>query len=283
MTPSINRLSTLCERRAEVVAPLEALAHSRAMAGLIPMRTDDPTEAAALVERHGAAILTGRGTDAVAAGAVAGDVLGDLLARPDACAVREGGEGDRSLIPPEQTMPVHVDGFAYGDQHPDGLFLLCARQGTSGGASMLVDGYRLLAGIAEEDPELHTFLHEERIDLTEPGMRPTTSPIVLTLPSGRRAIRRTPYMAPAPTAAVPERDRQLIERWTGWVQHAGEAAPRFALQPGEALCIDNYRMLHGRGPFTGTRMLWRIWAWTPRSNGVPSGPLHSDSRYAAVS
>ena len=60
------------------------------------------------------------------------------------------------------------------------------------------------------------------------------------------------------------------------------AAPRFTLEPGEALCIDNYRMLHGRGPFTGERMLWRIWAWTPGSNGVPTGPLHSDSRYASI-
>lgn len=252
------------------------------MAGLIPTRTDDPADAARMLDRDGAAILTGRGTDATAAGAVAGDVLGELLAKPDAAAVREGGEGDRSLIPPEQTMPVHVDGFAYGDHHPDGLFLLCAQQGTTGGASMVVDGHRLLATIAEEDPELHAFVHDEAIDLTEPGMRPTASPIVLTLPSGRKALRRTPYMAPTPSAAVPERDRQLIDRWNGWVRHIGQAAPRFALEPGEALCLDNYRMFHGRGPFTGERMLWRIWAWTPRSNGVPDGPLHSDSRYAAV-
>jgi TfdA family taurine catabolism dioxygenase TauD len=252
------------------------------MAGLIPTRTDDPAQAAALLDRDGAAILTDRGTDDVAAGAIAGAVLGELLARPDASAVREGGEGDRGLVPPERTMPVHVDGFAYGDRHPDGLFLLCAEQGLTGGASMIVDGHRLLATIAEEDPELHTFVHTEPVDLTEPGMHPTVSPIVLTLPSGRRALRRTPYMGPAPTAAMPERDRELIERWKGWVQHAGEAAPRFTLAPGEALCLDNYRMFHGRGPFSGERMLWRIWAWTPRSNGVPDGPLHSDSRYAAV-
>lgn len=253
------------------------------MAGLIPLRTDDPTRAAALVDRDGAAILTGRGTDAAAGEAIAGDVLGPLLARPDATAVREGGEGDRSLIPPELTMPVHVDGFAYGDLHPDGLFLLCARQGTAGGASMVVDGHRLLAAIAEDDPELHAFVHEVPVDLTEPGMRPTISPIVLTLPSGRRALRRSPYMAPSPTAADPAGDAELIGRWKGWVQHAGVAAPRFTLEPGEALCLDNYRMFHGRGPFAGERVLWRIWAWTPRSNGVPTGPLSSDSRYAAVS
>ncbi|HEV7721871.1 MAG TPA: TauD/TfdA family dioxygenase [Iamia sp.] len=253
------------------------------MAGLIPTRTDDPAVAADLLDRDGTAVLTGRGTDAVAAAALAGDVLGPLLARPDASAVREGGEGDTSLIAPGETMPVHVDGFAYGDRHPDGLFLLCAEQGATGGASMVVDGHRLLATVAEDDPELFAFVHDEPVDLTEPRMHPTISPIVLTLPSGRRALRRSPYMAPAPRAADPERDRVLIERWKGWVQHAGEAAPRFSLRPGEALCLDNYRMFHGRGSFTGERMLWRIWAWTPRSNGVPAGPLHSDSRYAATS
>ncbi|QYG93153.1 TauD/TfdA family dioxygenase [Iamia sp. SCSIO 61187] len=252
------------------------------MAGLIPRRTDDPSVAAALMAADGAAVLTRRGIDAAAAGAVAGDVLGDLLARPDAAAVREGGEGDRGLIPPEASMPVHVDGFAYGDHHPDGLFLLCAQQGTSGGASVLVDGHALLDQVAAEDPELHRFVHEVPVDLTEPDMRPACSPIVLTLPSGRTAVRRTPYMAPDPEAADPEADRALIDRWTERVAEADAAAPRFTLEPGEALCIDNYRMLHGRGPFTGERMLWRIWAWTPRSNGVPTGPLHSDSRYASI-
>lgn len=250
--------------------------------GLVPTRTDDPAVAAELVARHGAAILTGRGIDEVAAQAVAVDVLGDLLALPDACAVREGGEGDRVAAGADQLLPVHADGFAYGDQHPDGLFLLCAHQGTSGGESIALDAYAVLDALAVQDPGLHRFLHEVPIDLTEPDMRPTISPMVLTLPSGRRAVRRSLFMRADPASEQPDRDTELILRWRSLCRELSDRLPRFTLESGEALCIDNYRVLHGRAPFSGERFLWRIWAWTPRSNGVPDGPLHSDSRYAAA-
>ncbi|CAN5795291.1 hypothetical protein BH10ACT1_BH10ACT1_41300 [soil metagenome] len=250
--------------------------------GLVPERTDDPVVAADLVARHGIAILTGRGTDEAGAQGVATDVLGDLLALPDACAVREGGEGDRVAVGSDQMLPVHADGFAYGDQHPDGLFLLCVHQGTGGGESIALDAYALLDALAHEDPELHHFLLHVPVDLTEPDMRPTISPIVLTLASGRLAVRRSLYMAPAPDADDVDLDAARILRWRTLARSLSEGLPRFRLDRGEALCIDNYRVLHGRDPFAGERFLWRIWAWTPRSNGVPSGPLHSDSRYASA-
>ena len=275
--------STLCEEVDEGLPHGAEEAHSRAMTGTLPIRTADPEEAAVLMARNGCALLTGRGTDAAAAQAVAGDVLGELLALPDASAVREGGEGDRGLVGATEEMGVHVDGFAYGDRHPDALFLLCARQSTEGGQSMLVDGEGVLQQLAHIDPELWHFLHEVPVDLTEPDMHATCSPIVLRLPSGRCAIRRSPYMAPAPDAQDPDRDAALIARWSDLLGALGSVAPRFTLHPGEVLCVDNYRMLHGRGPFAGERMLWRIWAWSPRSGGLPEGALHSDSRYAARS
>lgn len=250
--------------------------------GLVPERTADPAEAAALLARDGAAILTGRATDEAGAQAVAADVYGDLLALPDATAVREGGEGDRISAAADQVLPFHHDGFAYGDQHPDGLFLLCTHQGTAGGDSIAADGYAVLEALADEDPDLHRFATEVPVDLTEPDMRTAISPLVLTLPNGRRAVRRSIFAAPAPDSADPAGDAALLERWRALWQELSDGAPRFALAPGEALCVDNYRVLHGRGPFEGARFLWRIWAWTPRSNGVPTGPLHSDSRYAST-
>jgi gamma-butyrobetaine dioxygenase len=250
--------------------------------GIVPERTDTPAAAALLLARDGAAILTGRGTDEATAQGVATDVLGDLLALPDACAVVEGGDQDRGQLAADELMPLHSDGFAYGDHHPDGLFLLCAHQGTAGGDSLLADGYAVLDALADEDPELHAFVHDTVIDLSEPGMQPTRSPIVLRLPGGRRAVRRTPFMAPSPEAVDPDHDAALIERWRALGRELSESVPRARIEAGEALCIDNYRVLHGRGPFEGERFLWRIWAWTPRSNGTPSGPLHSDSRYASA-
>lgn len=248
--------------------------------GLDPIRTDDPVEAGLLVARDGAAILTGCGTDEAGAQAVAAAVLGDLLALPDATAVREGGAGDRVSVGADQTLPLHADGFAYGDLHPDGLFLLCTHQGTSGGHSIAADGYAMLDALAVEDPALWRFVHDVPVDLTEPGMRPAVSPIVLELPSGRKAVRRSLFMEPDPRSERIDEDAELIARWRALWRALSDEVPRFVLAPGEALCIDNYRVLHGRGPFSGERFLWRIWAWTPRSNGVPTGPLHSDSRYA---
>ena len=249
--------------------------------GVVPERTGDPAEAAALVARDGAAILVGRATDEEGARQVARDVLGDrMMLLADPAAVREGGEKDRSDLGAADRMPLHVDGFAYGDRHLDALFLLCVSQGNGGGESFLADGYALLDALATTDPELHSFLHESPIDLTEPDMQPCISPIVLTGPGGRRAVRRLPFMAPVADSSDPDRDAALIERWKDLGRRLSVTVPRFVLTPGDALCIDNYRVLHGRDPFEGARFLWRIWAWTSDSNGVPGGPVHSDSRYA---
>ena len=122
--------------------------------GLVPERTADPAEAAALVARNGAAILTGRATDEDGARQVARDVLGErLVVLADPAAVREGGEKDRSEIGAGDLMPLHVDGFAYGDRHLDALFLLCVSRGTGGGASFLADGYAVLDHLATADPD----------------------------------------------------------------------------------------------------------------------------------
>jgi len=50
-------------------------------------------------------------------------------------------------------------------------------------------------------------------------------------------------------------------------------APRFTLKKGDALIVDNFRMLHGRDGFLGSekkRRMWRVWSWTNESLGLPS-------------
>lgn len=59
-------------------------------------------------------------------------------------------------------------------------------------------------------------------------------------------------------------------------------APRFVLKKGEALIVDNFRMLHSRDSFQvhddnnddnntkkQQRMMWRVWSWTDASFGLP--------------
>jgi len=50
--------------------------------------------------------------------------------------------------------------------------------------------------------------------------------------------------------------------------------PRFRLQRGEALLVDNFRMLHARQAYqdsstNDSRRMWRVWSWTTESNGLP--------------
>lgn len=249
---------------------------------IVPARTADPAEAAALVDRDGAAILTGWGTDEDAARGVAGALWGHrILAVADPAAVIEGGEKDRSAIGPDEILGLHTDGFGYGDQLCDVMALVCVRQGEAGGASFLVDGYALLEQL---DPELRSFLSDTPVDLTEDGMRPALSPVALRLASGRVALRRTPFMNPDPDAPAAEQARQerLLEQWRQVTRPLSHEAVRFVAAPGDVICVDNYRVLHGRDPFEGRRFMWRVWAWTTRSNGVPYGLLHSDTRYAAT-
>src|SRR5690606_33495845 len=109
------------------------------------------------------------------------------------------------------------------------------------------------------------------IDLTEPGMRPATSTTALATPNGRTALRVTPFMRPASHDVDDAATTAHIERWMQLTWDVTAALPRFSLRPGEALCVDNYRVLHGRDPYEGARFMWRIWAWTTDGNGVPDG------------
>ena len=52
-----------------------------------------------------------------------------------------------------------------------------------------------------------------------------------------------------------------------------QAAARVKLGKGEAVLVDNYRVLHSREAFggDGERRLWRVWTWTTNSDGRPNG------------
>jgi hypothetical protein len=157
------------------------------------------------------------------------------------------------------------------------MALVCVQDGATGGDSFLADGYALLEHM---DRSLRDFLLSADVDQTEPDAHQTIAPIVLTLPSGRRAVRQPLYAQPAPGSTRREHDAVQIARWKALTAELSETVPRFRLAPGEVLLADNYRVLHGRDPYEGERFLWRVWAWTTAGNGTPDGPLHSDSRYA---
>ena len=248
---------------------------------IVPEGSADPAEVRRLVARDGAAVLTGRGpTEADARAALAAVFGSSVLALPEAAGVREGGDKDRKQYGTLEGLPLHTDGFAYGDRAPDHFGLSCVRAGTSGGASVLVDSYRLLDAV---DAGLRTFLTGTTVDHAEPDMHPAVSPLAIATAHGRLAVRRVPWARPTPDDADAAATEAHLARWRDVVLAQHAAARRFTLVAGDVAIIDNYRVLHGRDPFEGDRFMWRVWVWTDTGNGVPDGMLHSDSRYAVTS
>ena len=181
---------------------------------------------------------------------------------PDPAPIKEGGGNrDRSYVTSHlnESFAVpfqsgHTDGFAYGDNYPDYIFLLCVRPAAAGGESFVVDTYGLLETLAASrlpgDAELSELLCTAAVEQTEPGFFASLAPAVGDNGRGRRMARWTPVQRPDANLppADQERHRTMLARWSELTHAASLAAPRFALGAGDALCIDNYRMLHCARP-----------------------------------
>jgi hypothetical protein len=86
----------------------------------------------------------------------------------------------------------------------------------------------------------------------------------------------------------PAADRTMIDAFHAAMQAQGKAAERFYCEQGDALIVDNWRILHGRDRyFDKRRSLWRVWFWTEESAAValPSNDwrlTHLDADEAAL-
>ncbi|CAK0880403.1 unnamed protein product, partial [Prorocentrum cordatum] len=91
-------------------------------------------------------------------------------ALPTACD-EAAARGGLAALPGSGLEP-HTDGYVYGDDMPDYLFLLCEQPSPQGGANVLLDGHRILSALEAGDAaaqELARFLAEIDVDLSEPG------------------------------------------------------------------------------------------------------------------
>jgi hypothetical protein len=201
----------------------------------------------------------------------------------------------------------HTDGYVYGDHVPDYIFLLVERQADAGGDSFFVDGEAVLARLrAEPDadnfiPLLDTLIFDQTESAENGGMlqgRQCKGPLFVRRPDGRLQWKRmlgkdqlqtieemqsvpiprscwgvtseTRRMAAELGAKItPE---EVLRRTDLAIQAESDIAQRVPLAKGEAVCVDNYRILHSREAFdTGERRLWRVWTWTTGSDGRPNG------------
>ncbi|KAI2509002.1 taurine catabolism dioxygenase [Fragilaria crotonensis] len=200
----------------------------------------------------------------------------------------------------------HSDGYVWGDYYPDVVILLCEQQ-SQGGESYLVDGERVVARLDEKTVDL---LQSAKVDHTErgdTGMACGAESVVPVLrwldvkqSSGswwsigqKRLCWRRMVSVDAVFGRKPVDEDSYISLWKSLDDEAVDAAllsldqailkedslaDRFQLQRGEALIIDNFRMLHAREGYNDAalnlelpqdRRMWRVWSWTEESNGLP--------------
>jgi len=256
----------------------------------IPHTATSVEHARLLIARDGAAIVTGI-TSVDAAVAYGEEVLGErtIRVRPQFEATKANSEMESAVVVMEQPdargrkrdlgrydlmQPAHYDGYSFGDFSPDHMFLWCERPCSQGGASFLVDAYAVLEQLSAEDPSFARFAWHTDIDHSEPGApQGIHAPIARTVHGSRLQVRSHPYQAPVmgPDEAA---HWPYVERWGRAVEAARTYGPRFRLGAGEMVCIDNYRLLHGRDAFVEPeRKVVSIWGWTTSAMAVPDGVL----------
>ena len=201
----------------------------------------------------------------------------------------------------------HTDGYVYGDHVPDYLFLLVEQQANTGGESFFVDGEAVLERLSADPdaanllPLLNTLVYDQTESDANGGIfqgRSSKGPLFVRRPDGRlqwkrmlgkdqMQTREDMQAVPIPRscwAVMPETramaaelgakitPEEVLRRVDIAIHAESEIAGRIRLEKGEAVCVDNYRVLHSREAFnTGERRLWRIWTWTTNSDGRPNG------------
>lgn len=152
----------------------------------------------------------------------------------------------------------HTDGTYTVDAPGLQLFACLERAGT-GGESILVDGFAAAERVRAADPEAFEMLRQVDVPChyLEPGVHlRATRPVLRTDRAGRllqvsfNNYDRAPFLLPP----------DEMERWyDAYTRLHAEVDDRrhwltIGLEPGQVLVIDNWRVLHGRMAYTGTRV-----------------------------
>ncbi|MFC8716571.1 TauD/TfdA family dioxygenase [Kitasatospora sp. NPDC057198] len=152
-------------------------------------------------------------------------------------------------------------------QDPPRLLLLaCQREGTAGGSSVLVDGWRVLGDVLRLESAALDALRAPRAAYFG-GADGRFNPVLAPLADGRWHVRfREDALARFSPDVVPHLPalREALQR----------NAITVRLRPGQALLVDNHRVLHGRSAFTGERLMLR-------ALGAAAGWLELEPGFAA--
>ncbi|WP_406086361.1 TauD/TfdA family dioxygenase [Kitasatospora purpeofusca] len=143
------------------------------------------------------------------------------------------------------------------------MVLACARAAEDGGESLVVDGKAVLAELAASHPAAMEALSAPRAAYFG-GSDGHFAPVLEHLCGGQWRLRlRQDELArfSAEVQAHLPALRRAVEHHTS----------RMRLACGQALVLDNHRVLHGRTRFTGERLLLRALGWPRPVLGMEAG------------
>ena len=230
----------------------------------VPVHLDRAAdEARALLARDGAVVLTGHENTSDALVVAAAQVVGDRLRELYPHRVRTSRDGDPVHLHADSfDVVVDLGGAPQRRRHPDEDHVLvqCARPAPEGGDSFALDAYAFVDHLATADPALHDFLTGTDVDLygAWAGLRglpavPRAGRHVEYTRTGRRVVRRTDGAVPLHRDPAADHIHAQLARLGEAVLAAEQALPRFRLDEGDILVLDNYRCWHGRDAHRGER------------------------------
>ncbi|WP_328952919.1 TauD/TfdA family dioxygenase [Kitasatospora purpeofusca] len=143
------------------------------------------------------------------------------------------------------------------------MVLACVRAAEDGGESLVVDGKAVLAELAASRPAALEALSAPRAAYFG-GSDGQFAPVLEHLRGGQWRLRlrqdELARFSPEAQAHFPAL-RRAVEHHTS----------RMRLACGQALVLDNHRVLHGRTRFTGERLLLRALGWPRPALGMEAG------------
>ncbi len=228
---------------------------------MIPVRlpATSPQARDALAETGGV-VLTGLpiepGSLAVAAALLFGSGLRELYPHRTRRTV-DGGLV--SLHADSFDVVVDIGGTPVRRRHPDEdhVLLQLVEQAPSGGESFAVDAHAFTDSLPAD---LRAFLTDIDVDLYGrwAGIRglpatPRVARHVEYTRTGRCITRRTDGAAPLHRDPASGHVTAMLQRFDEEVARVQPTLPRFRLEEGDLLVLDNYRCWHGRDPHSASR------------------------------
>ena len=159
----------------------------------------------------------------------------------------------------QEELRPHTDG-SYSYDAPGLQLLLCCHYDAKGGESIMVDGFRIAEKLQKEDPSLFNILSKIEVpgNYIGDGVFLEARRPVFKIDSNNEILQVTFNNYDRGSFRI-DNDSTIkfyeAIRKFDYYANSKDYQWRYILKPGEMLVFDNWRLLHGRGEFNGSRKM----------------------------